>query len=44
MAAAKTAEMTNILVGKVKDEADTLLRSSKDTLMELKKTGDGFRR
>ncbi|HEY0901868.1 MAG TPA: hypothetical protein VGD95_07080, partial [Micavibrio sp.] len=42
MAAAKTAEMSNILVAKVKEETDTLLRSSKDTLLELKKAGDGF--
>ena len=42
MAAAKTAEMADILVAKVLGETDNLLKSSKDTLLELKKAGDGF--
>ena len=42
MAAAKTAELASILSEKVVGETDNMLKATKDTLMELKKTSDGF--
>jgi hypothetical protein len=42
IAAGKTSSLTTELVTKLRDEAAELLRTSRDTLMELKKTGDAL--
>lgn len=42
MAAAKTAELATILSGKITNETDNLLKNSKDTLLDLKRTSDSF--
>ena len=41
-AATKSVQLAEVLVAQVQSEAATLLQSSKETLMDLKKNGDAF--